>query len=294
MRAPEAWALAAAAIAAAVAAAPQDARAEETIRVSVAGGKVKELPLEAYVAGVVAGEMPADFPPEALKAQAVAARTFALVRKLDAEDAGRKHHLGATVLSQVFSGAEPPPAARAAADGTAGEVIVFGREQAPIEAYFHSSCGGRTESGAAALGRDLPYLASVECGRCDGAPRARWKVDVTGAELGKAAGLGRAATEVKVASRTAAGRADRVELAAGARRAVLSGAELRQRVGYARLPSLWFDVREEKGVFRFEGRGSGHGAGLCQWGAAGMAREGATYREILGRYYPGTDVVKMY
>lgn len=289
--------LRAAALAASVAAtvlAGPPARAEETIRVAVGGGKVEELPLEDYVARVVAGEMPADFPPEALKAQAVAARSFALVRKLDAEDAGRHHHLGATVLSQVFSSAAPSDAARSAAAATAGEVLVYGPEQAPVEAYFHSVCGGRTESGAAALGRDLPYLVSVECGKCDRAPRARWTVVLSAAALGKAAGLGRAATEVKVVARTATGRAERVEIAAGARRVTLAGADLRQRVGYARLPSLWFDVAERRGAFRFEGRGAGHGAGLCQWGAAGMARDGANYREILAHYYPGTALVRMY
>jgi len=280
------------ALAAAAAALP--VAAEETIRVSLAGGEVKELPLEEYVAGVVAGELPADFPAEAQKAQAVAARSYALVRKIDAEEAGRGHHLGASVLSQVFVPAPERSPGRAAAEATAGEVLVFGTGREPVEAYFHSSCGGRTERGADALGRDLPYLASVECGRCERAPRARWKVEVGAAELGKAAGLGGPASAVRVASRTASGRAARVEVGAGARRVTLEAADLRQRLGFSRLPSLAFDVRAAGAAFAFEGRGSGHGAGLCQWGAAGMAREGRSYREILLHYYPGTEILKMY
>jgi stage II sporulation protein D len=113
-------------------------------------------------------------------------------------------------------------------------------------------------------------------------------------ELGRAAGLGRAATSVTLVERTRSGRAARVEIVAGKRRATLTGSDLRQRLGYSRLRSLAFDVEAVKGGFAFGGRGSGHGAGLCQWGAAGFAREGKGYREILAHYYPGTEIVVMY
>ncbi len=250
------------------------------------------LPLEDYVAAVVGSEMPPSFPPEALKAQAVAARTFAVFKKLESVAEGRAWHLGATVLDQVYRASPVDPRARAAAQGTAGEVLVF--EHAPIEAYFHSTCGGRTERGAAALGRDLPYLASVECGRCQASPRHRWKVRVAAGELGRVAGLGGEATGARVLARTSSGRAQRVEISRGGRRAALGAVDLRQRLGFERLPSLAFDVRVDRGSAIFEGRGAGHGAGLCQWGAAGAAREGDGYRAILARYYPGTEIVRMY
>jgi stage II sporulation protein D len=275
----------------AVGAAP-GVRAEERIRVRAPGEgrEVVELRLDDYVAGVVSGEMPASFPPEALKAQAVAARSYALTRKIEAQASGRDHDIGAGVLAQVWT-ARPSPAARAAADATAGEVLVAGME--PVEAYFHASCGGRTEAGLAALGRDLPYLAPVDCGRCGRAPRVRWSVEVPAAEL-VAAGLGPAPSGARVSERTATGRAARVELEAGGRRASLAAVDLRQRLGWSRLPSLAFEVRAAGGALVFEGRGQGHGAGLCQWGAAGLAREGKSYREILSHYYPGTTVVRMY
>ncbi|HET8540933.1 MAG TPA: SpoIID/LytB domain-containing protein [Anaeromyxobacter sp.] len=266
------------------------ARAEERLRVR-AGGEVKDLRLEDYVAGVVSGEMPASFPPEALKAQAVAARSSALTRKIEAQAAGRAFDIGTGVLHQVWA-ERPSAAARAAAEATAGEVLVSGRE--PVEAYFHAACGGRTEGGLAALGRDLPYLAPVECGKCGGAPGVAWKVRVGAADLARAAGLAAGAGAARVATRTATGRAERVEVAAGGRTAAVAAVDLRQRLGFDRLPSLAFDVRGEGGGFVLEGRGRGHGAGLCQWGAAALAREGLGYREILARYYPGTDVVRMY
>jgi len=267
------------------------ARAEERIKVRLEGGEVQELRLEDYVAGVVAGEMPASFPPEALRAQAVAARSYALTRKIEADRTGKPWHIGSGVLAQVYRGRHSP-AARAAADATAGEVLVHG--VLPVEAYFHGSCGGATESGLAALGRDLPYLASTACGSCDGAPGARWERRFSGAELGKVARLPGAADAVRVVSRTGSGRAERVELARGERGVVLAAADLRQRLGWSRLPSVAFDVAAAADGFVFTGRGQGHGAGLCQHGAAGMARAGKTYREILAHYYAGAEIVRMY
>ncbi len=253
---------------------------------------IEELPLDDYVAGVLSGELPASFPAEAQKAQAVAARTYALVKKIEAEASGRSWHLGANVLSQVYAGAAPNAVARAAATATRGEVLVRGNE--PVEAFFHSTCGGKTERGLDALGRDLPYLVSVPCGRCNEAPGARWTLVRSGAELGKALGLGGAVTALKVSEQTPSGRVARVELQAGGQRLGLAGVDLRQRLGWSKLPSLAFEVKERGGSFTFTGRGQGHGAGLCQWGAAGMAREGKGYREILRTYYPGTELTKLY
>ncbi|WP_083776996.1 SpoIID/LytB domain-containing protein [Anaeromyxobacter sp. Fw109-5] len=269
------------------------ARGEELIRVRVSESpeRIEELRLEDYVAGVVSGEMPASFPAEALKAQAVAARSYALTRKIEAQAANRRWDIATGVLAQVYrQGASGP--ARAATAATAGEVMVAGVE--PLEAYFHASCGGTTEAGLAALGRGHPYLPSVECGRCARAPGARWSVRIDARALASAARLRGAATDARVTSRTPSGRAERIEISAGPRRATVAATDLRQRLGYGRLPSLAFAVRAERGAFVFEGRGHGHGAGLCQWGAAGLAREGRGYREILGHYYPGADVVRMY
>jgi stage II sporulation protein D (peptidoglycan lytic transglycosylase) len=270
------------------------AAAEELIRVLVKADPVtvEELRLEDYVAGVVAGEMPGSFPAAALEAQAVAARSYALTRKLEAQAANRRWDIATGVLAQVFAAGQASPAARAAVTATEGEVLVLGME--PVEAYFHAACGGRTEGGLAALGRDLPYLAPVACGRCERAPGSRWTVKVAAGELGKLAGLGGPATDARILARTATGRAERIQLACGKAKVALAATDLRQRLGYSRLPSLAFEVRGEGGAFVFEGRGRGHGAGLCQWGAAGLAREGKTYREILLHYYPGTDVVRLY
>jgi len=252
---------------------------------------IHAVPMEDYVAAVVEAEMPAAFPPEALKAQAVAARSFALAKKLEALAEGRSWHLGSTVLDQVYR-AGHDPRARAAAEATAGEVLAHDHE--PVLAFFHSTCGGRTEAGQAALGKDLPYLPSVRCGRCEAAPRRRWSVTVPAGELGRLLGLPGPVSAARVAERTASGRVARLAAQGGGARLALSGADLRQRLGYERLPSLSFEVRVGLGGVRFDGRGAGHGAGLCQWGAAGFARGGKGYRFILGHYYRGAEIVKMY
>src|SRR3954469_23350682 len=120
---------------------------------------VNAVDLEDYVAAVVASEVPRGWPADALRAQAVAARTFAVAQKI-AQGPGARAHLGASVLDQVY-GAKTPESTRAAARATAGEVLTFGA--APIAAYFSASCGGRSESAEEAFHVDAgttPYLVS--------------------------------------------------------------------------------------------------------------------------------------
>ena len=254
---------------------------------------IHALPMEEYVAAVAGSEMPPTFPPEALKAQAVAARTFAVTKKLQALGEGRSYHLGATVVHQVYRGsAAIDPRTRAAAEATAGEVLVFDDE--PADAFFHAACGGRTETGAEALGRDRPYLPSVACGRCDGTPLARWSYRIGAEELGRKLGMARAVSAATVVERTGSGRARRVAVEVGRSRVEIGGADFRQRLGWSALKSLAFDVRRSGSTFTFEGRGAGHAAGMCQWGAAGFAKAGRTYREILAHYYPASELRRMY
>src|SRR5690606_32221414 len=164
---------------------------------------VNELSMEKYLAAVLGSEMPPSFEAEALRAQAVAARTYAIGKKIAA--AGMPFHLGATVLAQVYGGVHrEDPRTRAAVDATRGEVLVF--DHAPIEAYFFSSCGGRTEGGAEALGRPLPYLTAHTCPERADTPGARWKLSLTAAELGKRLGMA-PLRSLAIDTRTGTGRA---------------------------------------------------------------------------------------
>jgi stage II sporulation protein D len=246
---------------------------------------INVIPLEDYLAAVLGSEMPVSFPLEALKAQAVAARTYALQKKLEAY--GSPFHLGSSVLHQVYGGLHrEDERTRTAVLATRGEVLTY--ELSPIEAYFHSSCGGHTESGQAALGRELPYLQPVEC-PCGRLPASRWNATLSDAELQVA--LGDSPDGFRITSRTATQRVNRVTTASGAS---LDGATLRRKLGYTRLKSLGFDVERTTSGWRFSGRGYGHGAGFCQWGAKALADDGLAYRDILLHYYPGTELQQLY
>jgi stage II sporulation protein D len=249
---------------------------------------INVLPLERYLTGVLKGEMPASFPLEARKAQAVAARTYALYRKLEALD--EPVHMGSDVLSQVYSAAGGSDAsAREAVEATRGLVLTY--RLLPVEAYFHSSCGGRTENGLEALSRERPYLKPVDC-PCGKLPSSQWRYVLSNAELMRLFGPGVSGEKLAMVGRTATGRAARIDL--GLSEAV-EAVTFRQRVGYSKVKSLWFDATADgSGGVVLTGRGFGHGAGLCQWGAKVLADQDWDFRRILAHYYRGTEVQPLY
>lgn len=249
---------------------------------------INVLPLEDYLIGVLGSEMPQDFPEEALKAQAVAARTYALRRKLASNE--QPYHLGSSVLHQVYRGLDRENArVRSAVDSTHGEILTYDLE--PIEAYFHASCGGRTESGLEALTRNLPYLQPVDC-PCGRLPASHWELSVPGSELSALFGQ-KDISSLSISSRSHTGRVKVLRFGSGD---PIDAATFRQRLGYDRLKSLWFEVIDSgrDGSVKLSGRGYGHGAGLCQWGAKLLANSGSNYRQILEHYYPGTELQRMY
>jgi stage II sporulation protein D len=242
------------------------------------------LPLEDYLAGVLGKEMPASFPLEALKAQAVAARTYALQKKLQRLD--EVQHLGATVLHQVYGGLKAEEErAREAVAQTRGQVLLFKMEA--VEAYFHASCGGQTETGKEALTRELPYLKARPC-PCGDTPAARWQARLSEAEL-------KQAFEVKEARLapgllTSTGRYKTLRVGGKS----VAAAEFRRRLGTTRIRSLKFHIKKEKGGYLLKGEGYGHGAGLCQWGAKRLAESGKNHVEILQHYYTDSQLMTLW
>jgi stage II sporulation protein D len=263
------------------------------------------LTLEEYLAGVVGAEMPASsYPMEALKAQAVASRTYALYSLLRAASEGRTARFAADESFQVYAGrsGEHRRVLEAVA-GTAGEVLTY--RGGLFRAYFHSTCGGRTVDASRLFGEPvIAPLGGTVCGACEGSAFFRWEaravaVDIERALAAWAAGrgvrLGRLSA-LEVSEATPEGRAawlavrhegGSFEVTVERFRALLHAA------GVAVLKSAAFTVRPEEGGFRFEGGGFGHGAGLCQVGAG---RQGGdrSYREILAAYYPGSEVGAAY
>ncbi len=264
------------------------------LRVTANAGKlqvVAVVPLEEYVAAVISREAPRAFAAGALEALAVAARTYALGAIAKPRDPAFDVVDG--VKDQLFQGMENTDGPfRAAVDATRGMVLVYGDGLA--RAVYHSTCGGRTENAADAWGGDVPYLHSVACDDCRDSPAWRWRYRMSRSEgkrvalvLGIRAGD---ALSIGIAGETRTGRASRIRVSAGGISRETAAASFRQAAGYARVKSLKMKIAPAGGGWVLSGEGYGHGVGMCQWGANGMAKRGKGFREILARYYPGTRV----
>ena len=257
---------------------------------------VNEVALEAYLVGIINNEISSKWADDVIKTQAVVARTYALHQKRSRSKA--VFHLEGTVMGQVYTGSQSEDvASMKAVKETAGEVIYYGGT--PALTVYHSNAGGMTEASINVWNRDYPYLVPVKSPYDEGAPRFTWDFQLPGASLGSLlvqAGYKIQEPEsIETVETTGSGRARNVKVTdASGRSAVIAGDDLRRIIGYGTLKSTIFEVKKESGVFVFSGRGSGHGVGLSQWGAKGMAENGFSYKEILKHYYPGTDLVKAY
>lgn len=249
------------------------------------------LPVESYVERVVASESgPADSA-ESLKALAVVVRTFALH-----ENHGHAEYdlCDSTHCQLLHWGgrSERQAVAHAAALATAGETLWFKGRRAL--GYFHQDCGGRTATPAEIWQHAGPatYLPSHVDAYCTRSGGRTWATEMTRAELTSALaahGLVRPGWQsLTVARRGESGRAVVLRLDATEVSAEDFRLAVGESLGWNRLPSTWFEVSSEGDRFVFHGRGSGHGVGLCQAGAAAMAAQGHSAREILAEYFPGT------
>lgn len=256
---------------------------------------LREIPLERYIAGVLEKEVRHDWPLEALKAQAVAARTYAIYRKSKPRDA--QFDVLSDTSDQVFESDENhSPAIVRAVRETEGETLQFGGRV--LEAFFHSCCGGTSEDADQVWPGSHPEpLRSVhEDPYCSTCPPAHWKYRLSFRELGERlsqANLPSSGwTAVSIVSRDASGRVEQVTLESATRKPTpMSGITFRKILGYTNLKSTLFNITAEGEDLVFDGRGAGHGVGLCQWGAKAMAEKHKNYRDILNFYYPGAEIV---
>lgn len=253
---------------------------------------VNHVDLEDYVAATVGGEMPASWPEQALRAQAVATRTYALHQRA-AQPQALQWDVRATEQSQVYRGIESEtPRTRRAADATRGEILTLAGQ--PILAVFHSTSGGRTASASEVWGKSVPYLDSIDVEYEDDAPFTYWRTvfapeTLSGLLAAAGSDLGRV-DSLEVTGRTESGRVARIVAREDSRREVWSGDRLRNLVEGLGLRSRLFDIRPTPQGFAFVGSGFGHGVGMSQWGARELARRGASYQRILARFYPGAEL----
>lgn len=267
---------------------------------------VVHMPLETYLCGVVAAEMPASFEPEALKAQAVAARTFTL-RRLAACGGTPCGRGGADICTDSACCQSYRTAAQlkkswgANADyyfakvedavyGTAGEVATYGG--ALIEALYHSTAGGMTENAENVFASAQPYLVSVSSPGEEGSAHYADSLTLSKKNFIKKinaafpnAGLSekKLETQVEITARFPSGRVKTVRLGG----AETTGRLFRKALD---LPSANFTIAFTGDSVRISTKGYGHGVGMSQYGANAMAREGSDYRAILAHYYTGIEV----
>ncbi len=261
-------------------------------------GKVETVPLEAYVAAVLPAEIGSRAPEAALEAQAVAARSYALAKS------GRHQDEGADLCDgthcQVFQGlSRATPATRGAAEATLGLVLVQGGRV--IAAPFSANCGGRTARPADVWDdEEIPDLESVEDDACLGTAGSAWTFRLPRTAipaLGEALGLPEARF-LEVYGRDGGERVTAVRLVGpGGKSLIVRGFDFRRSAselwGWSTVRSTWFDLEETRPEYVLSGRGTGHGAGLCQTGAIVRAKRGETWEAILAHYYRGARVVAL-
>ncbi len=250
---------------------------------------VNEVDLEYYLHGVVPAEMPGSWPMEALKAQAVISRTYALYQKRKHQD--RDYDLSATVLGQVYKGESVHhPAASSAVFET--ERLILAHDGEPALTFFHSTSAGHTEDAMERWGIDLPYLKGVSCPLDQESPYYRWHKEIRLSDLEDAVRKigGRTVAALTPFQYGKAGRILTVRILHERGETVLEAEALRKLLGYKNLPSTNFKIDSFGKILKISGSGFGHGVGLCQWGAKVMAERGLKFDEIVLYYYPGTDL----
>ncbi len=269
---------------------------------------INELDLETYVAGVIANEVGPLGVASMFRAQAVAARTYAWMRITLPDARTKPFHVFDDARSQVYSGRTVPEEygltyaeMRRAARQTEGVVLTF--QGRPFTAYYASTCGGHTTDAATSRldpGAARDVLQGVACGHCGTSRYFQWTEVLT--EEALLEGLradGRPVTppiaEVRVLSRGRGGWVGEVEILSGQNRVSkkVPGPTFRSIAGL-RSHNIESITRSAPGRWVVRGRGLGHGVGMCQWGALEMARKGASETDILGFYYPGSALHKLY
>lgn len=259
-----------------------------TVALGATGGsKIADVPLEVYVARVLAGEGEPNAPEATQQALAVAIRTYAVF------NAGKHTREGFDLCDSTHC--QVPRSAHAnsrrAALATAGSILTY--DGAPAEIFYSASCGGRSETAAAAwptIGVPRPYLRSVKDNVHD--DDVPWTLEKSLWELQAAlerSGFSGTLKNVQIKSRTKSDRAAVLKLS-GMQPERIAGDQFRAAIGTTVLRSTAFSLKKDHDTVRFTGRGYGHGVGMCVIGAGRRARRGETVTDILKAYYPGLKI----
>ncbi|NJD56913.1 MAG: SpoIID/LytB domain-containing protein [Nitrospirae bacterium] len=245
---------------------------------------INELPLEEYIKNVVSAEVGADWDMEALKVQAVISRTYAMFQKQ--QNTNPNFDITSSVLHQVYKGSNENARISYAVMNTEREVLTYNGKL--IEAFYHSTSGGLTEAPEEVFGKSYPYLKPV-AGSCETSPYWIWERRIPVEEIEKTLNIS-GISDISVSSYTSTKRVKTLDVIHSGGTLTVKTTDLRKMLGWNRLPSTNFSLSRDNSTFVFDGKGYGHGVGLCQWSSLEMARSGMNYRDILAHFYPGTVI----
>jgi len=248
---------------------------------------VNYINLEDYIKGILYHETSHYWPMEVLKAQAIACRTYALYQMQ--ENKTKDFDVTNDIYSQVYGGStsERERTSRAV-DYSRGLILTF--EGKVFPAYFHATCAGRTEDASLIWNIDIAPLKGASCGFCQDSPHFNWHYVLSAEEMQDILNIRGDIKSVTALGRDVSGRVTDVEIISDKKTVKIAAKDLRYKLGPNSIRSTNFTVKMEGKDIIFEGIGWGHGAGMCQWGAYFMAKDGLTADQILKNYYPGAQI----
>lgn len=256
---------------------------------------INHLPLESYLYGVLHHEVSPWWPMEALKAQAIAARTYATYQAQVSKTA--EYDVKSSTSSQMYGGSTTERfRTKRAVDLTAGKVLTYQDKLFP--AYFHATCAGVTAAAEELWKINLkPLSGSVKCDYCKISPHYHWRIRVPLAEIEEkmikySRPVGRVLT-VEVVTETPSRRVGSLKITGVDGEALIAAKDFRVWIGGDKVRSTNFTVTISEDFAELKGKGWGHGVGLCQWGTLGQALNGRKSTEILRFYYPGAAIADL-
>lgn len=252
---------------------------------------INHVGLEEYLYSVLPLEVSPSWPEHALKAQAVAARTYALYHRVKRQR--ETYDVFSTTSSQVYGGKQvEQPVTQNAVDLTKGLILTY--DGKIVLALYHANSGGQTERVDDVWGGRLPYLSNIEDEFSTNQPGFSWEKTLSVDELQKRLkkfGLPVSSiVDIIPVEKAVSGRIKKLQIYQDKDSFYLTGNSFRLIVGPSEVKSSNFEVKREKKKFIFKGNGYGHGVGMSQWGAYEMAKRGNDFKKILRFYYPGTNI----
>ncbi|MDD5488909.1 MAG: SpoIID/LytB domain-containing protein [Candidatus Omnitrophica bacterium] len=254
---------------------------------------INRVDIEDYLKGVVPREMNSFWPFAALKAQAIASRSFTVYETIRRKN--REFDVTNDTFSQVYGGRSAERwRTSGAVDATRGQVLA--RDGVVFPAYFHSCCGGHTQDSSRVWGKRMALLEGVKCRWCRWSPHFRWQAKIPTATILeglKARGYDvDRIDDIKIGPRDDSGRVVSIRIRSWNRWLEIGGDDLRSAVGRKYLKSLNMNIKKYPRFYLFSGYGWGHGVGMCQWGALKLAFDRWGAEKILKFYYPNTEITR--